>query len=233
MSPKLEDTVESLWIPTTTNRKTGNIPTSYIGRTLEDVRRSCEAADCKLLENKQCYAWFGTPRAAYASLEKADERGKDHSLRTAIKQAVRSARFLRVGALGDPCLLPPDELAETYDTARSEGFRGVLAYTHGWKEAGQHLCGLAMASCDSLEEADEALDEGWRTTAILPWDSAHDGNITPAGRNVAVCAAQIKRGVNCNTCGLCDAQARGPPIIGFLDHGPQARAARRRTTKPT
>jgi len=94
-----------------------------------------------------------------------------------------------------------------------------------------------MASCDSLVAADEAVDAGWRATVILPWNSPLDV-VTPAGRDVLVCPEQTKRGVNCNTCGLCDASRRGPDVIGFLDHGPRARGLKRhqettRFTRPS
>ncbi len=85
-----------------------------------------------------------------------------------------------------------------------------------------------MASCDSVMQADEAVDAGWRATAILPWNTAPAGIVTPAGRDVVVSPAQKERGVNCNTCGLCDASRAGPDVIGFLDHGPKARGEKRR-----
>lgn len=221
----LEGAIRSLWIPTTTNRKTGNIPTSYIGQTLDHVRTSCMEAGCPLLESKNCYAWYGTPRAAYASMERALEAGKDYSIQHALDNAVRSARYARMGALGDPCALPVDEVPVTAMAAREAGLRGVLAYTHGWRDKGQHLKGLALASCDAPEEADQALDAGWRAAAILRAGSPQKGLCTPAGRKIVVCPAQSRRGVNCNTCGLCDAQAKGPPVVGFIDHGPKTRGS--------
>ncbi len=192
------------------------------------MRRSCETAGCPLLTNGQCYAWNGTPRLAYTSIERRHQQGIAYDLPSALENSLRSARYVRIAALGDPCVLSREEIEATYAAVKREGFRGVLGYTHGWRDAGAHLRGMLMASCDSLPQADEAVDRGWRATAILPWDTTPSGIVTPAGRSVVVCPAQTKRGVNCNMCGLCDASRNGPEVIGFLDHGPKARGEQRR-----
>jgi hypothetical protein len=225
-----EQDPRSLWLGTTRNRKTRNIPTSYIGQTLEHLTDSCLEADCSLLPSRRCYAMYGTPRMAYASMLRAMERGRDYSLGTALRESARSARYVRVGALGDPCILPREEVAETYENVRAEGFRGLLGYTHGWKGRGAHLRGQVMASCDSPEEADRALEMGWRVTVILAADASADGNCTSQGVPVVLCPAQARRGVNCNTCGHCDARARGPPVIGFREHGPRSATNKPRMT---
>lgn len=219
-STELEAT-KSLWLPTTTNRKTGNIPTSYIGQTKEHALSSCRAAGCDLLESNKCYAWYGTPRMAYASVTRAYNAGKSYDRAEAFLNAVRSARYVRVGALGDPHVLGREELEQTYEAALRAKFEGVLGYTHGWRDG--QLQGLVLASCDNLRQADQAVDAGWRASAILPWNTPYKGIRTPSGRKVLVCPGQ-KKNVVCNDCGLCDARARGPPVIGFLDHSPQARA---------
>lgn len=161
-------------------------------------------------------------------MERNHADGKTYSRAEAFHAALRSARYVRIAALGDPCVLPRREIEDTYTDALLEGFRGVLAYTHGWRDAGSHLRGLVMASCDTLAEADEAVDANWRATVILPWNAPHYGNETLAGREIVVCPAQTKAGVTCNVCGLCDARRAGPDVIGFLDHGPQARGAQQR-----
>lgn len=142
--------MRSLWLATTSNRKTGNIPTSYIDPTVGDMRRSSETAGCPLLTNGQC----------------------------------------------------------------------------GWRDAGAHLLELLMARCDSLVAADEAVDAGGATRCSCRGNQSR-GIVTPLGRSIVVCPAQVKRDVNCNTFGLCDTKRAGPDVIGFLDHGLRARGGKR------
>ena len=90
-----------------------------------------------------------------------------------------------------------------------------------------------MASVHSLSEADDRIRDGWRTAMIahglkapgtgkpqlrkMPeWSG--ETFVTPDGVKGVVCPAQIKRGVDCNTCGMCDATRPGPRLIVFLQH---------------
>ena len=91
-----------------------------------------------------------------------------------------------------------------------------------------------MASCN-LDEADELVDQGWRTFAMLPFKAhklsatkkvqlkdipEYDGRpiTTKAGRKVVVCPAQTHDKITCNDCGLCDASKEAADVIGVLQH---------------
>ena len=91
-----------------------------------------------------------------------------------------------------------------------------------------------MASVESMDDADRAIDAGWRAAVVLPvkgQDSTHnrvkdiptwngEDFTTPKGRRIVVCPAQrpeLRK--DCNTCGLCDpTQHAGVQAIGFLQH---------------
>ena len=210
-----------LWSATSNNRKTGNIPQGTIGTTKEEILHSCNVAQCKLRPvdqggNGECYAHHGTPAMAASSKTRALARGKNYTLDNALPNSARSARFLRLADIGDPVVLTREQVTSYRDKAIAAGMQGIISYSHAWKHAGQHLKGLVMASCDTLEEADEAIEAGWRAAVILPHDAPLHGNTTPAGRRIVVCPAQrLPNIVTCNICGACDASTKGP-IIGCL-----------------
>ena len=217
---------------TSKNSKIGNVPQIWIGATREESRQSCRDVGCPLLHKKHggqggdgapvCYAQHGTPSFGHSAMARAAARGKDYSLVTALDHASRSARMVRLGAIGDPAALAPIDGAFIRRMVARAGM-SLVGYTHGWVLASAtQWRGRIMASCDSLEDADRAIDAGWRATVVLPSD--HEGRIfsTPARHTGIVCPAILKPGkVTCNTCRLCDGSKDGP-VIGFPDHGPGA-----------
>lgn len=215
----------ALWTGTTSNSKTGNVPTLWIGRTRKESKASCKG--CPLLDNGDCYAQYGTPAIGHSSMIKARDKGKNYSLASALLNSRRSAKMARFGAIGDPSALPMAYLHKAMKAVKAFGL-DVVAYTHHWR-AKPELAGLFMASCDSLADADTAIAMGYRVAVVLPWD--HEGRFTtPEGAKGIVCpaiAADAKgRKVTCNDCRLCDGSKRGP-VIGFPDHGPSGSAKQR------
>jgi len=215
-------TVRGLWTATTTNKKTDNVPTLWIGATREESKASC--GSCPLLKRNggkaRCYAQHGTPAMAHAQMVKSHAAGKDYGFAEAMAGRWSGARMARFGAIGDPVGLFPTLLLSWVGKVRELGL-SVVGYTHRWREA-PWLRGVFMASCDTLEEADVAADAGWRVAVVLERGSEELAEVrTPAGRKVQICPAQVGD-VRCNSCRLCDASKRGP-MIGFIDHGPTGR----------
>ena len=157
---------------TTTNTKTGNIPTVWIGGNQEETLQSCMSAKCPLVPEKMsgkpvpkgmrpCYAWQGRVRHGLKSIGKAVMRmGEDPSspdyevprrwnIRAALWKSARSARYLRLSAIGDPSALAIEDV-EDIETACEEFDLGIIGYTAGWRDA-PHLRGKVMASTYSLE----------------------------------------------------------------------------------
>ena len=194
-------------------------------------------------QENSCYSWQGQTARAARSIRKAMDvgmeyyremfaKGKDrtraetrlmkekkrrYTLDEAIDNSVRSARMVRWTAIGDGGMVgkeKADEICKKLDRA------GLLLYgfTRSWLlESSQHWMGRVMASCFSLEEADQAIDMGWRASVVLPKGFKDVTFTTPKGRMGVVCPYIQGKRLVCNTCGLCVASKSGP-VIGFPSH---------------
>ena len=157
----------------------------------------------------------------------------EYTLDYVLRHARRTAQHVRAAVGGDPNVFTRETVLSWHAKVQHRGFRGLLIYTHFFKTKGAHLKGLAMASCDTLAEADEAVDAGWRAAVTITSHKAPGANkpqlrkkpewsgqqyTTPKGRPVVLCPAQVGRR-DCNTCGLCTPTNHNQvPIIGFLQH---------------
>lgn len=223
-----------LWVRAN-NTKTGAIPAAYVGATVEEAWKSCQG--CSLRDSRKCYAWTGTNRMIFKGqhVERFAEDPGRFSL-AAVLARVKGAKAARLGVLGDPSRASRMSVKVSIAVLRFLRL-AVLAYTHFWREAAnQDLRGDFMASCDTVEEADEALALGWRPATILPWDHVAKTFTTPAGAPGVVCPAQTKDAVTCNSCRMCDPRhpvwaAGKVKAIGFINHGVQARAMNAREAK--
>jgi hypothetical protein len=228
-----------LWRPTSGNAKTGNIPQGYVGKTKKQTEASC--AGCKWRrkdpetgEGGGCYYWQGQTQGAHHAMRvRAGQHPDQYTLSYALQHARRAARYLRAAVGGDPNIFSRETVQSWHDQVKAAGMKGVLAYTHFFASKGSHLRGLAMASCDTLDEADQAVDAGWRAAVTITSHKAPGsrkpqlrnkpewtGQIykTPKNRRVVLCPAQVGKR-DCNTCGLCDPTTHNQvPIIGFLIH---------------
>lgn len=202
------------YTPTSSNRKTGNIPHQFIGQTRQESKGTCQG--CALLETI-CYAHKGTDAMAHASIIRAAQKGKDYSLARALAKRDAQARFVRFGTIGDPSGIDPEAYQTAEQACRDEGL-GVLSYTHFWGSRGAHLKGHAMASCDSWDQAEQATSQGWRAAVHVPTLAQPQGQ-TASGTRYTLCPAQrTENRVQCNDCGLCDATRKAADIIVFLEH---------------
>lgn len=210
--------ISGLWTHRTRNRKTGDVPTLWVGTTREESFESCSG--CSLLK-KICYAQFGTAAMAHAGMMKSASKGRDYSFESALSNRSIKARMVRFGAIGDPAAVDKETLLSWVEGTKREGL-SVIGYTHHWGK-NEYLKGVFMASCDTPEEAVEAMERGWRVALYIKDNPPHR-SIKLGGKAAIVCPAVIAPGeVTCNTCRLCDAFKKGPLIL-FPDHGPSARS---------
>lgn len=193
-----------LWTVSELNKKTGLVLTSYVGPTLKHLRGSCEG--CALLEQGRCYAWTTLQRgAAERILNTAARDLRYYDLANAVaryESKKLEQKVARLCAIGDPARVPHDELIFAIETLKARGY-SVLAYTHHWREKrNQRLKTHLLASCNSPEEADEALALGWLPAVVLP--SEHKGKTftTPGGAKGIICPEKTV-GHTCGTCRLC------------------------------
>lgn len=232
--------INILWTPTTSNQKTGNIPTGYIGQTKEETKASCQGCpQFRDSNNKtRCYAWGGLVHAGLLKVQETAAKSPfKYTLDYAIKHRNKKAKAVRIAAIGDPGRFQLRKIKHIINKIRKNGL-AVLNYTHHWRELDPaKYSKLFMASCDTLEEAEQATKLGFRATAIVPYNWADKNCLTPNGARAIVCPAiwgkriglPANKVVTCNECKLCD-PARNGPIILFPNHGPQTRGGKRLKT---
>ncbi len=201
----LIEPVGDLWTVSTSNEKTGSIPTQYVGRTREETLRSCSG--CALAPEGEggCYAWSGRSCRGANSVRKAANRGRPSRLVDVLDRTPRSAKVVRFGAIGDPARVKRETVLADIALARSEGFK-VLGYTHFW--ANEPRTGVLrnnfLASCETEEQAREAAERGWLVALCGP--HFYPGLLT--------CPNFKRPEVQCNRCGLCDI-----PTLRKTKHG--------------
>lgn len=216
------DETDILWARGSSNVKTGDVPTAWVGLTKAACRESCRGcpmAPADVGGDGSCYSHSGSPAIAHASIRKAAAAGKARTLAAALNSASRSARMVRYTAIGDGGRVAPGVADRIVSAVRVAGL-AFVGYTHHWREAqvSADWRGRLMASVDNLEDADAALSAGWRAAAVVPADHPAR-SVTPRGATVVVCPAQVSDGrVTCNDCRLCDASRPGP-VIAFREHG--------------
>jgi hypothetical protein len=170
-----------------------------------------------------------------SSIERAKARGTlNLDMESAILKRKKTARFIRIGALGDPGVLPWGFFYKVKRLATKHGLK-VVSYTHGWRER-PDLVGWTMASCDSLEDAQLAKDRGFQAAIAMKADPLAKDIRLPDGTRAIVCpaiyskAAGKAKQVTCNDCLRCTGDRPDLPVI-FPDHGPGS-DARKRSPSP-
>ncbi len=108
-------------------------------------------------------------------------------------------RRVRTAYIGDPAAIPQTALEPWLETTGATS--GMLGYTHQWRRpSAQWLRSWAMASVESLKEAEAARAMGWGTFRVgLEDEEAAQGEIW--------CPSQDK-GMTCNACGMCDGKSQ-------------------------
>lgn len=211
------------WISGSQNTKTGPLLTQYVGSSLEEAHHTCQGCALRPPASRGgggvCYAWSGTAKlGALGAYRSARTLGM--AMLDQISKGL--PRVARLGAIGDPAGLSPAWIEAVFATLRENGF-AILSYTHKWRAlATPQSRRRYLASTDNLSEADEAIDQGWRPTTILP--SSHPLTkahvLTPKGRKLVVCPAQrTGKEIKCATCRLCDPDAKQFAGVAFAPEG--------------
>ncbi len=224
-----------LWTAQTRNRKTGNVPTAWVGESREESKKSCEG--CPLLASKTCYSQNGVVAMGHNSLIKARnarlEAAKEakrklqdkYTLEHALNNRAFRAKAVRLSAIGDAARCDQEVIAAAEKKVRSLGL-GWLSYTHFHDEIEDKYKYLYTASSgkgenldDDIASARALLSKGWkRVTAVVPWN-AFEMKI-PKGSAICPAMRAHAKGarVSCNECRLCDPAAKGPEVILFPRH---------------
>lgn len=219
--------------PRSSNTKTGDVPSVWVGTSRSESRATCDAVSCPLRPWARtgdivCYAWAGTPVLAFTSIERKARTGTlELDLETQLRKRSPAARIIRVGAIGDPGVLSWGWWYRLGRLAKKHGLK-MVSYTHGWRDR-PDLAGRTMASCDSLEEAVQARALGFQAAVATREIGNTDKPVTLRdGSRAVVCPAisskaRGKPAVQCNTCALCTGD-RPDTVVVFPDHGPTSRS---------
>jgi len=178
-------------------------------RSGRDAKTVCRG--CPLASNQGCYVNARTVTA----VQKAYWNGKRPRAALTDYAALFAGRFVRLGAYGNPSLLPFAKLERVVKAAKA-----WTGYFHDWhlmstaraKRYGKYL----MASCEP-SNADKAKKLGLRT-----FTTRAAGSTLPADE--IWCPSE--RGVTCDQCRLCcGTSKRGAKNIAIAVHGYQAKSA--------
>jgi len=216
--------VTDMWTVSTGNEKTGVIPTQYVGATRDETWDSCKGCNLRPDAGGGCYAWSGNSARGANSVRRAYANGKAVDLASVLQRTPRSSKCVRFGAIGDPSRVRRSKLNADIALARAEGFK-VLGYTHMWTREPHNgrLRAAFLASCETLEQASDALARGWLVSVAGP--ESVPGMVT--------CPHYARPEIQCNRCGMCDVSTlrkTGYTGVVFPAHGisrkrlPMARA---------
>jgi hypothetical protein len=213
------------------NIKTGPMPASTSGAS------TCP--DSCPLKSKGCYAKGGPLNMHWNKVSNADRGTTWQTFLDTIATLPEGQiwRHNQAGDLpGDNDAIAPDLLAQLVKA--NSGRRG-FTYTHkpvlnsqrGPVAANRRAIARANQkgftvnlSANGLNHADKlaALNVGPVVTILPP--GIQKNTMTPKGRKVVICPAQVREDVTCLTCRLCS-RANRSAIIGFIPHGSARRVA--------
>ena len=205
---------------TSANGKTGNMIQTWILREdmhpLEARATGADRAycgDCPM--RSECYIDWGK---APSQVWKTFARGGYMDLRRkpALMRRIILGRMVRLGAAGDPAMVPLQHLLRLLETA--EGWTG---YSHQWREPwAQPMRELAMASVETAADADLARAMGWRYFRVKT-------KAQPLLRQEMACPNETT-GRQCIACGACDGALKpSAASVVVVVHGPKAKAFER------
>lgn len=151
------------------NVKTGPMVQTWILRAdmlpTEAVASNCDRSicgDCPLrgdgTKNRICYVNIGQ---APQNIYKAFKRGNYPKVTLAEAAQVLSGRQVRLGAYGDPGMLPVAVWARILDDATD-----YTGYTHQWRSIDPYFSDFCMASVETVEEARAAWLQNYRTFRV-------------------------------------------------------------------
>jgi len=229
--------------------KSSNVKTGDIVVTTSTATTCPEACPLK----RECYAKSG-PLAIHWKAVTNGSRGSTWSaFLDDLERAVRKAPAGQVWRLNQAGDLPGlgnaidgERLADLVTLNARSGGRG-FTYTHkpilaadangDQALADRNLEAVRQANADGftinlsandLAHADSLAErsEGRLPVVVLLPLDAPARLVTPGGRRVITCPAQLREGITCKTCRLCSRSDR-TVVVGFLAHGSQAKGASR------
>ena len=204
---------------TNRNRKTGNQPQTWILRSdIDPVTAVQQGKDYSICGNcprrgkqgkgRTCFVLpFQAPGRIYNYLQT-----KGYSLFQSEDLERYKYKSLRLGSYGDPSAVP---VLVWYLLLSVVAYH--TGFTRQWmSKVGQKLRGICQASCNNIEEAQQAAKLNWKVYLSLPVGSpAPTKDMT--GLDFIECPYQESNGrVTCSSCNLCNGSTCH---VWVYDHG--------------
>lgn len=210
----------------TSNRKTGQMAQLWILRAdmrpMEAIHSGADSAICGPCplrgngtgKNRACYVVVSQ---APTSIWKTYRAGRYPIASPEFVANVLRGRRMRLGAYGDPAMLPIDVVKTLIST-----LKGHTGYTHQWPNIAPEWAHILMASADTVADRRNARMAGWRSFYVVPM-----GTDIAAIPNAVECMATREHNkLQCAECLAC-AGTRGRKAIAvdivITAHGNGAR----------
>lgn len=187
------------------NTKTGAMVQTYIMRTdippVEAVQQELDypiCGDCIHAEHDTCYVQIGQgPRIVYDGVQ----RGIYPFIPPHLGAQLLADLPVRIGTYGDGAAIPAHTwLSLMIYTPRWTG------YCHQWRdERFQHMKIWCMASCDTPQDAWEAIGKGWKPYLVMPKNGHAPAKLDLGTIRLSLCPASEEAGkrVVCADCLQC------------------------------
>tara|TARA_Y100000310_G_scaffold180588_1_gene180495 strand:+ start:92 stop:775 length:684 start_codon:yes stop_codon:yes gene_type:complete len=187
------------------NRKTGDMAQLYIldanDTPLQGVKTANDASVCGECPYRPVNANGGPECYVNTFMLTAlfNAKREFHTPLAVNAELRRLKRPLRLGAYGDPAMLPPNVLATL-----TNGVKTVTGYSHQWSWADTGHSDWLMASVGSVADKRQANAMGYRTYRVVP-----KGQDAKPDNGEIQCPEQSSGGkVQCADCGLCGGNNR-------------------------
>lgn len=216
----------TLATPVSTNKKlAGRRP---IATTQRDS--STCAADCVFMRDDgdgvvrpRCYASSGPGGGVFALVNRSGSDSTVRELRK-IKDLAPQCAVVRHLVSGD---VDPEYMTMANSIHADRPDLDGYGYTHKWREgwlSPAFATGWTLnASCETQEDVEKALADGWQAVIESPVGDSLAGQRI-AGRRVVPCPAQEDDRVKCSDCRLCRMNTESRPIVEFTLHGGNMKA---------
>lgn len=201
------------YVSSSSDKKIGKIVASY------STKSSCP--DSCTLKTGGCYA-FGLYWLNILEKKIQNKTIKFKSLTTALLERDDSCKIVRHRVMGDVV----GDVEETLEECRVIEGEGLynLGYTHTFREApSQPLKQYFRASCQNLQELEEARKAGWSATLMVPIGTPKV-LLLKNNEKAFMCPARHgvkdKKDITCNDCTLCrvDDKTKNKTVM-FEIHG--------------
>lgn len=198
------------------NSKTGDMLQTFIIR--QDVKPTDavkDGSDVSICGDCPHRAQDGTGRTCYVNVGhgplavwKAYRNGRYRNFMMGKDTPRIANRFIRFGTYGDPAAIPLNVWLHL-----SNSCAGHTGYTHQWRTRPEYLA-VCMASVDSMDDAIDAREAGYRYFRVSPFDGS-----PIVGEVVCPASEEAGKKLTCNECRACEGGTKRNSSIVIRAHG--------------